>query len=334
MKKIHGKILLKETGEGIANLVIAAFDSEMPWKEILSLRDLRKEGKFDIGKLGKRIGSVLSDREGRFLLNQEDLQFEGVESRPDLILAVFAPEDILDIDDPFPRSAEDRLLYVSVAPRNDAGSEEAFIIRLLRAQLERYGIDVRTSSNQSQSESSSLANAIEKTWSLKDELKDKTKGRARWEMAKTDEIRDRAAKKVAGLSALPLHLRDGKEEKNGMRNNSFLINGKKELPEKLNTLQMEVVDQGLKKMGNAKPTLRLRLNSTDLKELGLKVAKGKITGKVDPKILGAKVQSLMNGVDLIRVKGLNNPSPDELEKKYLKSPVIIPKQKNETTNPK
>jgi hypothetical protein len=44
---------------------------------------------------------------------------------------------------------------------------------------------------------------------------------------------------------------------------------------------------------------------------------GKIAGEVDPKKLFEKTRALTKGVDLVKVRGLNNPSPEELERKYL-----------------
>ena len=42
--------------------------------------------------LGRSISSVLTDNDGNFIIGNDDLKFEGNESRPDLILIVFTPE--------------------------------------------------------------------------------------------------------------------------------------------------------------------------------------------------------------------------------------------------
>ena len=48
---------------------------------------------------------------------------------------------------------------------------------------------------------------------------------------------------------------------------------------------------------------------------------GNVVGEVDSGELFAKVRSLTRGVDLVKVRGLNNPSLDELERKYLAPPA-------------
>src|SRR5207248_3052663 len=125
-----------------------------------------------------------------------------------------------------------------------------------------------------------------------------------------------AQRKVANLSGIPLHLRDGPKTKNDLKNNDFLIKDKENLPKTLANLQTKVVKEALVRLGKRKaiPTLRLYLTKDDLAELGLN--KKKITGSVDSQTLAKKIRSLMNGFDLVRARGLNNPSPAALEKKY------------------
>src|SRR5258707_402304 len=124
MQRIHGYVLVKETNSGVPNLVVAAFDSDVAIRDLVT--DHPRTNVFTpqfMDKLGKRIGSVLTESDGRFNLNREELHFEGVESRPDLLLIVFAPEDILDAKRPFVLPPEQRILYISSVPRADAGAE-------------------------------------------------------------------------------------------------------------------------------------------------------------------------------------------------------------------
>src|SRR5207249_3509965 len=100
-------------------------------------------------RLGKRIGSVLTDQEGKFTLASEDLEFQGNESRPDLVILVFAPEDVQKLEEPYPLPPEKRVLYISSVPRVDAGAEEAFVIRLLQAQLDKFNISAQKSETDS-----------------------------------------------------------------------------------------------------------------------------------------------------------------------------------------
>ena len=88
---------------------------------------------------------MLTNQDGKFVLTPEDLEFPGNEPRPDLVIVVFAPEDIHDGQFPYPRPPEDRILYMSIVARFDAGAQEAFVIRLLQSQLDRHQIDINAS---------------------------------------------------------------------------------------------------------------------------------------------------------------------------------------------
>jgi hypothetical protein len=135
MRQIFGYVLAKETNQGVPNLVVTAYDSG---GAVDSLRNRARTAEV-MSKLGKRIGSVLTD-DGKFLLSSEDLEFPGNEPRPDLVVAVFAPEDIYDAKIPYPHPPEERILYMSLMARDDAGAQEAFVIRLLQSQLDRHQI--------------------------------------------------------------------------------------------------------------------------------------------------------------------------------------------------
>jgi hypothetical protein len=94
--------------------------------------------------LGKRLGSVLTDQNGVFVFSLDELRFQGNEERPDLMIVVFAPEDIYDGTRPYPWLPERRILYISSIPREDSGAEETYVIRLLQAQLTFFGIPTIT----------------------------------------------------------------------------------------------------------------------------------------------------------------------------------------------
>src|SRR5205823_13789365 len=60
--------------------------------------------------------------------------------RPDLVVAVFAPEDPSSIENPVSAPPEARLLCLSRLPRTNAGRIEAYVARVTRQQLSKYGI--------------------------------------------------------------------------------------------------------------------------------------------------------------------------------------------------
>lgn len=304
MKKLSGYVLLKETGSGVPNLVVTAYDSE---NSISAIRDQFNNNDFRIEGLGKRLGSVLTDQEGRFALSSEDLEFQGNESRPDLLIIVFAPEDPQDIEQPYPLPAEQRILYISAAPVTDAGAEEAFVIRLRQTQLDKFSITTDQSARAGVTQSSRFAGIVESTWTFRDSLKARLSPRLREEQQRAEARRKVAQEQVKDLSAIPLHLRD----------NKFLIKDKNDLKTNLQQRQADAIAEGLDRLATLEPTLHLALTPSDLSDLGLSQDGGQLTGEVDPVKLAAKVRSLMKSVDLVRVRGLNNPSPDELEQMYL-----------------
>src|SRR5213080_848800 len=117
MKQIYGYVLVKQTNYGVPNLVVTAYDSEKSQEELRANNS--KEGSFSLENLGKRLGSILTGQDGKFVLQSEELEFQGNESRPDLLIVVFAPEDIQAVDNPFPLPPEERVLYISAIPRTD-----------------------------------------------------------------------------------------------------------------------------------------------------------------------------------------------------------------------
>lgn len=310
MKQISGYVLVKETNSGVPNLVVTAYDSEKSIQEIVASRG--NERGFSLRDVGKRIGSVLTDQDGKFVLKSEDLEFQGNESRPDLLIVIFAPEDIQNMEEPYPLPPGQRVLYISTVPREDAGAEEAFFIRLLQAQLDHFRISVVTATGENETDRDRLANAIENTRILGDRLREKLKPRLREEQKKSEEFRRIAQAKVRNLSAIPLYLRDG-----ALRDNQLFINGKKDLADNLEAKQEQAVTDGLERFQTRNPLIRLTLTTEDLKGLGLEEDRGKIIGKVDSDKLTEKVRSLTKGFDLVRLRGFNNPSPEELEQKYL-----------------
>jgi hypothetical protein len=311
MKQIYGYVLVKQTNYGVPNLVVTAYDSEKSLEELRANKS--EEGSFSLENLGKRLGSILTGKDGKFVLQSEELEFQGNESRPDLLIVIFAPEDIQTVDNPFPLPPEKRVLYVSTVSRTDAGAEEAFVIRLLQEQLDHFNISVPSSTGTSNADSDRFAQAVESTWDFRDNVRKRFKERLQEEHNKSQEIKQKVQDKLKDFSAIPLHLRN-----NSLRNNRLLITGKKNLAVNLVEKQHDSIKEGLVRFRSRKPAMRLTLTKDDLKELGLKEEKnGKITGTVPAKKLAAKVRSLINGVDLVRVRGLNNPSPDALEQKYL-----------------
>lgn len=310
MNKIMGFVLVKETNIGIPNLVVTIYDSEKEMGDIIP--DLaNKEDKrnptiaLKTERLGRRMGSCLTNKDGKFVLESKELQFEGNESRPDLLLIVFAPEDIQDEKDPFPRPLppEKRILYISTVPRTDVGAEEAYIIRLLQSQLSRYQIPSSLASNHGESESIRLSNAVENIYSFRDNIKERLNPRIKKDYERAKVFKEKAKEKFRNFSAVPKIQRKHPE---------YLAN-----PEDLWEKQREVIDKGLKRLEEYKPELTLTLTDKELESLQVKSKDGKVLG-VDPSLLSAMIKDKMGGVDLVRVRDVKRPllSPEALLKKY------------------
>jgi hypothetical protein len=164
-----------------------------------------------------------------------------------------------------------------------------------------------------------LATAIEGAWHFGDRLRDRLKPRLREEQKKSEEFQIKAQEKVRHLSAIPRYMRN-----DGLTNNRLLINGKRDLADNLKLKQDQAVANGLERLKTRNTVMHLRLTENELQDLGLKMNDGQIVGKIVLDKLTDNVRAKINGLDLVRKRGLNNPSPEELIKKYLlKTPVPV-----------
>ncbi len=140
-----GKVLCRETYEGVTNLVVEFFDvDEWPDPEVAQGPDgPAAETPDDVARLyasaSARVASAFTDELGGFRVefSPRDFNVRGTdEQRPDLVLVVLAPEG--------PGvELEKRVLYVSRNVRWNAGSEEVAIILLEAALLAERGIPLR-----------------------------------------------------------------------------------------------------------------------------------------------------------------------------------------------
>lgn len=153
---ISGKVLHKELGKGVPNLLIVLFDIDhnldpeeydgpVVKKTVDGLNaaiGVNSTPFPDISSLyqyGDRIGSTLTNASGEFSFEVAPKDFnlppKKIESKSDLVLVVLAPEEPgLDLNS--------RLLYLSNDIRWNAGTREAFVIRLSNDLLIKSGITV------------------------------------------------------------------------------------------------------------------------------------------------------------------------------------------------
>jgi hypothetical protein len=137
--RISGKIVLKETGIGIPDLLVVIYDLDpgaRPEEEFAS--PASRSASPPPPLLGDRLGSVLTGPDGSWSLGYEDAEFRilnNTEKRPDLQLMVLAPEDA-DSDKP------PTVLFSSKLMRMNSGRTEAYLIRITAAQLEAVKVPV------------------------------------------------------------------------------------------------------------------------------------------------------------------------------------------------
>lgn len=150
MNKISGKVVVKESGIGIPDLLIVVYDldPECNVEEIFSAGTPLTNTEFWSRFKGDRIGSVLTSPSGSFELTYEDSEFQirNEEKRPDLILLVMAPEEPESKNQQIPISPQSLMLYFSNIPRVNAGRTESYVIRLLAARLDELGLAPRPQS--------------------------------------------------------------------------------------------------------------------------------------------------------------------------------------------
>ncbi|HEY1338352.1 MAG TPA: hypothetical protein VGF59_12615, partial [Bryobacteraceae bacterium] len=139
MNTISGRVVLKDSGAGIPDLLVVIYDVDPLTKPEEQIPD-SGGGAPPPENLagGDRIGSVLTGRDGSFALSYDDSELrvrDPKELRPDLVLQVHAPEEP---DQP----VDARVLFVSRTVRQNAGKTEQYLIRLTADVLVKAGIEL------------------------------------------------------------------------------------------------------------------------------------------------------------------------------------------------
>ena len=144
---VCGKILLKETGIGIPDLLIEVYNVEHHFKSEATISFIHGQDQQRLVNISQdfwqnfpadRLGSVTTDENGKFELVYEDSDFQHQEEegkRPDLVVFVMAPEELEAAPCP-------QILHISCGIRQNAGRIENYIIKLTKAQLKEAGIEL------------------------------------------------------------------------------------------------------------------------------------------------------------------------------------------------
>lgn len=147
--RLSGKVLLKESGAGIPDLLVVVFDVDQDVRSDETFGGEGPRSNPPIGvptTLGDRIGSVLTAEDGSWTLTYDDPDFrvlEPNEKRPDLQLMVLAPEDADSSQPPV-------VLFNSKILRVNSGRNEAYLIRIPTDQLLKAEIPLPQSGKDSE----------------------------------------------------------------------------------------------------------------------------------------------------------------------------------------
>jgi len=207
MNKISGKITHKETGIGIPDLLAVIYDVDpntqpeesLPEQPITIMVPLPFVANF-----GDRLGSVLTDREGKFSLEYENTDFQirnPEEKRPDIFLLVTVPEEV-------GQDAAAQILFFSPAIRQNAGRTETYLIRLTTEQLNVAGVPLPTLETKNAENASSIISRLnefaERTIKIDEGLKDVAKRKVENVRARFDAFHsDFKPALIKSLSRLP-----------------------------------------------------------------------------------------------------------------------------------
>lgn len=162
LNKVAGRISLEGTRQGIADLLVVVYDLDPSVSSKLAKNNFssgpsapgaqgNSSGDDPVDSLvaaypeartwlevpGDRIGSVLTDRSGRFELEYDDKAFRvrnAKEKRPDLVIFVLGPEHATR------RTVASRLLHYNMILRVNAGRVEHYVIGLSPKNLAARGV--------------------------------------------------------------------------------------------------------------------------------------------------------------------------------------------------
>jgi hypothetical protein len=144
LNRINGRVIVRDTAVGIPDLLVILHDVDpgtVPEEALLTGAPpvgIAPSAAASNTGIGDRIGSRLTDAQGRFEISYEDEEFRvrnPDEKRPDLLLVVTGPEE--------PGvSAAARVLFTATEIRQNAGRQEEYLIRISADALTKAGVPV------------------------------------------------------------------------------------------------------------------------------------------------------------------------------------------------
>ena len=308
MKKISGRVLVKETNEGIPDLVVAVFDldtgvheprDQPPPREVeLSART--------VGLLRNRLGSVLTDADGNFNLpiDEETAQHYGHNRLPDLVITVLAPEESDQFEDPIPATFQQRLLHYSRSPRSNAGPFEAYVIRISQKRLLQLGIPwgKKKTGPSAAEQAMRYSQGITERKTALDAIKATLKDGAQAAQVKDKDIRLTAGTLFRGLTAASKAMQDHPH---------WVGPGGNKVE-----AHTRAMTAGLERLKGYEGGITMALGKADMKALGLKNTDGDVTGSPSAAKLTDQLDAFSPVTGLVKMRWLSDvciPAEDRLE---------------------
>ena len=141
---LTGKVILKENGLGIPDLLVVIYDFDSVERPDEALNPSMSKVPITVPEThlvpGDRICSIITDQNGCWSINYEDIEFRVSnpgEKRPDLQLMILGPEDADSAKPPV-------ILFNSKMLRVNSGRTESYIVRLTSKQLIKAQIPLPT----------------------------------------------------------------------------------------------------------------------------------------------------------------------------------------------
>ncbi|MCA9734978.1 MAG: hypothetical protein H6696_14820 [Deferribacteres bacterium] len=296
MNKISGKIIVKESGIGIPNLLIVFYDYDPKSQPGDIITSQQSDANFWSGIKGDRIGSVLTDKTGSFTLEFEDDVFleknaNDSDARPDLLLFVLGPEDTLDepADIPYAASPKKQILHYSHVMRANAGRTENYIIRLRTKQLENAEIPIPAAPTPGVADSTNITNVLEESFKLQNQISRKLASHARKKAKQVNDAEKAAQTAFQNFypSAIPKTVR---------ADTSYLAPGKN-----LRIAQRNLIQRRLNawKKPASKQSIQFILTKGEVEEIGLAIHDdGTVEGEVGADEVVGRVEDSMDGAEI------------------------------------
>jgi hypothetical protein len=176
MNYISGRVVLKETGVGIPDLLVVIHDVDPDTRPEEAIGTpaaamTTAPARNPVGSLGDRLGSRLTAANGDFHFSYEDGEFQirnADEKRPDLLLLVQAPEE--------PGLSEAaRTLYVSPEICQNAGRTEQRLIRIPAEALKTAGVPLPLDASVAREQAASVKGKLNQAMSHHLDVQTETK---------------------------------------------------------------------------------------------------------------------------------------------------------------